>query len=141
MIASRWVVSGRMPLWLRLRAAYAVLPAWQSWHGNAGKPVMWTNPSHCRRSMSMLRRRSLTDPILDPAKVVIRKMTEADLEQVIAIDQVSFSLPWPSSSFKYELNQSQTSRCWVAEYPAGQPDARVIAMAVVWMIIDELHIA
>ena len=79
--------------------------------------------------------------MLDPAKVVIRKMTAADLDQVVAIDQVSFSLPWPASSFKYELNQSQTSRCWVAEYPAGEPEARVIGMAVVWMIIDELHIA
>lgn len=89
----------------------------------------------------MLRRRSLTDPILDPAKVVIRKMELADLDQVVAIDQVSFSLPWPASSFKYELNQNQTSRCWVVEYPACEPEARIIAMAVVWMIIDELHIA
>jgi ribosomal-protein-alanine N-acetyltransferase len=79
--------------------------------------------------------------MLDPAKVVIRKMEAADLDQVVAIDQVSFSLPWPASSFKYELNQNQTSRCWVAEFPAGDPEARVIAMAVVWMIIDELHIA
>jgi len=68
-------------------------------------------------------------------------MQAADLDQVIEIDRLSFSLPWPVSSFQYELTHDQTSRCWVAEYPAGNPAARLMGMAVVWFIIDEVHIA
>lgn len=68
--------------------------------------------------------------------LVIRKMAMEDLEQVIAIDQVSFSLPWPSRTFQYELTDNPASRCWVAEL-----DGRVAAMLVGWLIVDELHIA
>lgn len=70
------------------------------------------------------------------ADVLIRKMIHADLEQVIAIDQVSFSLPWPQRSFQYELDENFTSRCWVVEI-----DGRVAAMMVGWLIVDELHVA
>ena len=63
-------------------------------------------------------------------------MTHADLEQVIAIDQVSFSLPWPQRSFQYELDENFVSRCWVAEV-----DGRIAAMMVGWMMLDEMHIA
>ena len=68
--------------------------------------------------------------------LVIRRMAMEDLEQVIAIDQVSFSLPWPSRTFQYELTDNPASRCWVAEL-----DGRVAAMLVGWLIVDELHIA
>lgn len=67
---------------------------------------------------------------------VIRKMTLNDLEQVVAIDQVSFSLPWPTRSFQFELTDNEASRCWVADL-----DGRVIAMLVGWFIVDELHVA
>ena len=66
----------------------------------------------------------------------IRKMTLNDLEQVVAIDQVSFSLPWPPRSFQFELTDNEASRCWVTDL-----DGRVIAVLVGWFIVDELHIA
>jgi [ribosomal protein S18]-alanine N-acetyltransferase len=68
--------------------------------------------------------------------LVIRKMTLDDLEQVVAIDQVSFSLPWPPRSFKFELTDNPASRCWVVE-----SDGRIISMLVGWLIVDELHVA
>jgi len=68
--------------------------------------------------------------------VILRKMTLDDVEQVVAIDQVSFSLPWPTSSFHFELTDNPASRCWVAE-----ADGRVAAMLVAWFIVDEIHIA
>jgi ribosomal-protein-alanine N-acetyltransferase len=68
--------------------------------------------------------------------IKIRKMTLDDLEQVVAIDQVSFSLPWPARSFHYEITDNLASRCWVADL-----DGRVIAMVVAWLIVDEIHIA
>jgi ribosomal-protein-alanine N-acetyltransferase len=66
----------------------------------------------------------------------IRKMTLADLEQVVAIDQLSFSLPWPARSFQFELTDNPASRCWVTEV-----DGRIAAMLVAWFIVDEIHIA
>ncbi|MDD2921099.1 MAG: ribosomal protein S18-alanine N-acetyltransferase [Anaerolineales bacterium] len=67
---------------------------------------------------------------------VIRKMTVEDLEQVVAIDQISFTLPWPPRSFHFEVTDNPASRCWVAEQ-----DGKIIAMLVAWFIVDELHIA
>ena len=67
---------------------------------------------------------------------IFRTMTSDDLEQVIAIDQVSFSLPWPERSFYFELTDNFASRCWVAEL-----NGRVVAMLVAWLIVDEIHIA
>lgn len=72
----------------------------------------------------------------DLSGLQIRKMTEADLEQVVSIDQVSFSLPWPPRSFDYEVSDNHVSRAWVAEL-----DGRVVAMMVGWLMVDELHIA
>ena len=68
--------------------------------------------------------------------VILRRMTLDDLEQVVALDQMSFSLPWPPRSFRFELTDNPASRCWVAEL-----DGRVVGMVVAWFIVDEIHIA
>jgi ribosomal-protein-alanine N-acetyltransferase len=67
-------------------------------------------------------------------------MEIADLERVIEIDQRSFSLPWPVSSFQYELSKNKASRSWVAELEQDS-GRRVVGMAVAWLIVDEVHIA
>jgi ribosomal-protein-alanine N-acetyltransferase len=72
----------------------------------------------------------------DLSGLKVRKMIPDDMEQVIAIDQASFSLPWPPRSFRFELTDNPASRCWVAE-----ADGRVAAMLVGWLIVDEIHIA
>ena len=66
----------------------------------------------------------------------IRRMAEADLPAVIGIDQSSFSLPWPERSFHFELTGNPASRCWVGEF-----EGRVVTMLVIWMILDEAHVA
>jgi ribosomal-protein-alanine N-acetyltransferase len=68
--------------------------------------------------------------------VSIRRMTLDDLPIVIELDRISFSLPWPERSFRFELTENVASRCWVAEV-----DERVVAMLVGWMLVDEIHIA
>lgn len=70
--------------------------------------------------------------------VKIRKMTVDDLEQVVAIDRASFSLPWPVQSFKFEVADNPAARCWVAE---TVDDRCVVGMLVLWLIVDEAHIA
>jgi len=66
----------------------------------------------------------------------IRKMRLEDIPAVVQLDQISFSLPWPERSFRYELTENQASRCWVMEV-----DGRVVGMVVGWMLVDEMHIA
>jgi ribosomal-protein-alanine N-acetyltransferase len=77
-----------------------------------------------------------SNPREDTSGLKIRQMTLDDLEQVIAIDQISFSLPWPARSFQFELTDNPASRCWVADL-----DGRVAGMLVGWLIVDEIHIA
>lgn len=66
----------------------------------------------------------------------IRRMALEDISQVVAIDQVSFSLPWPERSFRFEIAENPASRAWVAE-----TDERIVGMIVAWMLVDEAHIA
>ena len=66
----------------------------------------------------------------------IRHMTIDDLLQVLAIDQVSFSLPWPERSFRFEITDNPASRTWVTE-----SDGKITGMIVVWLLVDEAHIA
>ncbi len=68
--------------------------------------------------------------------LILRRMREADLPEVTQIDRTSFSMPWPERSFHFELTSNPAARCWVAEL-----DKQVAAMLVIWMIVDEAHIA
>lgn len=66
-------------------------------------------------------------------------MEPTDLPAIIALDQGSFSLPWPESAFHFEIEKNPAARCWVAEIHG--PPAAIVGMIVVWLIIDEVHIA
>jgi len=66
----------------------------------------------------------------------IRRMTLDDLAQVIEIDKVSFSLPWPERSFRFEVTDNPASRAWVVE-----SDGKIVGMVVAWLLVDEAHIA
>lgn len=72
--------------------------------------------------------------------VKIRPMEPGDLDDVHAIDVLSFSLPWPERSFRFELTENPASRQWVAEVLDGQGRPRLAGMIVVWFIVDEAHI-
>ncbi|MGD0611172.1 MAG: ribosomal protein S18-alanine N-acetyltransferase [Anaerolineales bacterium] len=68
--------------------------------------------------------------------LIIRRMRLEDVPAVHAIDELSFSLPWPERSFKFEATENPAARAWIAE-----ADGRVVAMLVLWLIVDEAHIA
>jgi ribosomal-protein-alanine N-acetyltransferase len=70
----------------------------------------------------------------------IRRMTAADLDRVAEIDSLSFSLPWPKSSFEYEL-KNPVSRLWVAEFEVPAPVSKIAGMICLWVIENEGHIA
>ena len=68
--------------------------------------------------------------------IEIRTMKVEDIPEVVEIDRSSFTLPWTERSFKYEVTENGASRCWVTEV-----DGQVAAMLVLWVIVDEAHIA
>ncbi len=73
--------------------------------------------------------------------VHIRRMEVSDLPQVIELDQRSFSLPWPERSFRFELENNEVSRCWVAELTPPGTAPLLVGMIVIWLIEDEVHVA
>ncbi|MEW5830477.1 MAG: ribosomal protein S18-alanine N-acetyltransferase [Chloroflexota bacterium] len=94
--------------------------------------------------------------------LTIRRMEPEDLELVFLLDCMSFSLPWSLNSYKFELT-NPASRPWVVEvtlppqagpleynppHPVAvsgqvrQPGEKaILAMIVLWLIMDEGHIA
>jgi len=66
----------------------------------------------------------------------IRLMRVDDLPQVQAIDEISFSNPWPKNAYRYELQKNPNACCWVAEV-----DDKVVGLLVCWLVLDEVHIA
>ncbi len=72
--------------------------------------------------------------------IVIRPMQEKDIRQVHEIDKLSFSLPWPERSFRFELSENPSSRLWVAEVDDQPGQKAVVGVLVMWVIIDEGHI-
>ncbi len=73
--------------------------------------------------------------------VSIRPMVGDDLEQVHEIDVMSFSAPWPPSSYRFELYENPAGRLWVAESHLPDGKTKVVGMIVVWLIVDEAHVA
>ena len=68
--------------------------------------------------------------------LLIRRMRLEDVPAVHEIDTLSFSLPWPERSFRFEVSENPVSRGWVVEV-----NGRLAAMLVLWFIVDEAHIA
>jgi ribosomal-protein-alanine N-acetyltransferase len=66
----------------------------------------------------------------------VRRMMLDDLPAVVELDRLSFSLPWPERSFRFELTDNEASRCWVAEQ-----DGKLVGMIIAWLLVDEAHIA
>ncbi len=70
------------------------------------------------------------------SEVMIRPMTMDDVDLVLEIDQLSFSQPWPESSYRFELTTNRASILLVAEI-----DARLVAYVGCWLLVDEAHIS
>lgn len=68
-------------------------------------------------------------------KIIITKMTDKDISEVIAIERLSFVDPWAEISFHNELNNN-FSNCFVLKNSAN----RVIGYTIFWSVVDEIHI-
>ena len=91
--------------------------------------------------------------------VIVRPMRLTDIEQVVAIDRVSFSTPWSPNAYRFELTNRDTSHLVVLELAARphtvtgrwrrllrplirrMPAAQVIGYGGCWLIAGEAHIS
>jgi ribosomal-protein-alanine N-acetyltransferase len=75
------------------------------------------------------------------ARIKIRPMQPDDVEVVFAIDRISFSSPWSLNAYRYELFHNPKAHLWVAERSYFLKTPQVVGMLVIWLILDEAHIA
>jgi ribosomal-protein-alanine N-acetyltransferase len=68
--------------------------------------------------------------------LVVRRMNVDDVPAAHEIDASSFTLPWPERSLHFEVSNNPAARCWIAEL-----EGRLVGMLVLWVIVDEAHIA
>jgi len=62
-------------------------------------------------------------------------MRLADVPQVLEIERLSFSTPWPQQAFEQELTANR-----LASYIVARTSDRVIAFGGIWLMVDEAHI-
>jgi ribosomal-protein-alanine N-acetyltransferase len=74
------------------------------------------------------------------AEILIRKMNFNDLPIVLKIDRMSFPMPWPERSYRYELSKNPASNLLVAEINSAISN-EVIGFIGCWLIADEVHIS
>ena len=67
-------------------------------------------------------------------------MTLADLPAVLEIDRLSFALPWPERSYRFELSENPAAHLMVAE-SAGENHRAIVGYVGYWLIVDEAHIS
>ncbi len=82
----------------------------------------------------------MSEPVTG-AEVRLRPMRLEDVPRVHQLDVLSFSLPWPERSYRFEVSENRASSCWVAELENAGGQTEMVAMMVNWVIVDELHIA
>lgn len=59
-----------------------------------------------------------------------------DIDAVVALENESFTNPWPRETLVWELTNSDVTRLYVLRDETDRP----IAFCIVWLIFDELHI-
>jgi ribosomal-protein-alanine N-acetyltransferase len=60
----------------------------------------------------------------------------ADIDAIVALEQESFTNPWPRDTLVWELTNSDVTRVYLLRDAAD----RAIAFCVAWIIFDELHL-
>ena len=71
-----------------------------------------------------------------PEGWTVNTLLEDDLDEVLAIEEASFSNPWSRQMFVWELQNVGVSYAYVLR----TPEWRVAAFCTIWMVLDEIHI-
>ena len=65
-----------------------------------------------------------------------RTLSDRDLDEIVAIEQASFSNPWTREMYVRELQNPDVSFLYVLRIPGEG----VVAFCSFWLVLDELHI-
>lgn len=68
----------------------------------------------------------------DGYDVVVRPMRESDLDRVLQIEYVAFTMPWSSLTYRNLLQRNDA-----ALYVADSPEDGVVGYAAMWSVLDE----
>ena len=74
-------------------------------------------------------------PAAGDDRMSIAPMAEADVRDVLRIEQQSFSTSWPANAFYQELHDNK-----LAHYYTGRIGERLIAYGGIWVILEDSHI-
>ncbi|WML42128.1 ribosomal protein S18-alanine N-acetyltransferase [Neobacillus sp. OS1-2] len=66
---------------------------------------------------------------------VFRYMREEDIDQVVEVEQASFTTPWSREAFYNELHTNK-----FAVYIVIENDHKIIGYCGTWVVIDEAHV-
>ena len=73
----------------------------------------------------------------------LRPMNLGDISEVVAIENLSFTLPWSRESFRREIEKIPNSRLIVAEGDEGGKERgsqSILGYTCWWEVVDECHI-
>jgi len=70
-------------------------------------------------------------------KILVTRMRERDLEEVLAIENNSFQSPWTKGMFLLDLDTNPFARSVVVRFPG---ETKIIGYACFWIVMDELHL-
>jgi len=68
-------------------------------------------------------------------QLVFRRMSLEHLNQVLEIEEASYSAPWSYYAFAYELMQNN-----MAHYIVAMDGQKIVGYSGMWLILDEAHI-
>ncbi len=68
-------------------------------------------------------------------RVVITRMTAADIDDVLLIEGQSFPTPWSRHAFQREVGENIFARYYVA-----RKEGQVLGYAGMWLVVDEAHV-
>jgi ribosomal-protein-alanine N-acetyltransferase len=68
--------------------------------------------------------------------LAIEPLTVHDIDDVLAIEEASFTSPWTRAMYESELENAGVSFCFLAR----DPERRAIGFCSFWRVLDELHI-
>ena len=67
--------------------------------------------------------------------IIVRRMEERDLDEIMEVEVSCFTTPWSRDSFLLEITKNQLARYFVAEV-----NGTVAGYGGMWLILDEGHI-
>ena len=72
----------------------------------------------------------------------IEPMRPSDIPQVIALEQTSYTTPWPQKAYDYELERNKLAHYFVLRTspPDSQTESDLIGLGGFWLMASEAHI-